>query len=67
MNKTTKLDKKYLFSRTEYYLNRAIEQERERLKSYMLEHPQADINIHATELGVLVALKIQAKDLIEKL
>lgn len=67
MSKITQFDKEYLFKRTNYLLDKAIEEERERLKRFMLEHPEVDIDIYATEIGVLVALKNQAKDLIEKL
>lgn len=67
MSKITQFDKEYLFKRTNYLLDKAIEEERERLKAFVLEHPEVDIDIYATEMGVLVALKNQAKNLIEKL
>lgn len=67
MNKITQFNKEYLFKRTNYLLDKAIEEERERLKTFVLEHPEKDIDIYATEMGVLIALKNQAKDLIEKL
>lgn len=67
MNNISQFDKEYLTKRTNYLLDKAIEEERERLKTFMLKHPEVDIDIYATEMGVLVALKNQAKDLIEKL
>lgn len=67
MSKITQFDKEYLFKRTNFFLDKAIEEERKRLKTFMLEHPEGDIDIYATEMGVLVALKNQAKHLIEKL
>lgn len=61
-------DKIYLSRRTEYLLQKAIDAEIQRikdLKGYGL--PTIDINPCCTEIGILVALKIQAKELIEKL
>lgn len=67
MSKITQFDKEYLLKRTNYLLDKALEEERKRLKTFILEHPEVDIDIYATEMGVLVALKNQAKNLIEKL
>ena len=67
MSKITQFDKDYLFKMTNFFLDKAIEEERKRLKTFILEHPEEDIDIYATEMGVLVALKNQAKHLIEKL
>lgn len=67
MSKITQFNKEYLFKRTNYLLDKAIEEEHKRLKTFVLEHPEVDIDIYATEMGVLVALKNQAKNLIEKL
>lgn len=67
MSKITHFDKEYLLKRTNYLLDKALDEERKRLKTFILEHPEVDIDIYATEMGVLVALKNQAKNLIEKL
>ena len=69
-------DKIYLSRRTEYLLQKAIDAEIQRIKE-LTEHGIKDLTKHGpetndidnccTEIGVLVALKNQAKDLIEKL
>lgn len=61
-------EKMYLQRRTEYLLQKAIDEEIERIKD-LKEHGPSTIDISqcCTEIGVLVALKRQAKELIEKL
>lgn len=61
-------NKTYLTSRTEYLLQKAIDTEIQRIK-LITENGLSDIDINTccTEIGILVALKKQAKDLIEKL
>ena len=60
------MDKKlYLQRRTEYLLQQAIDAEIERCKK--LRNNNFDISHCCTEIGLLVALKIQARDLIDKL
>lgn len=61
------MDKTYLTNRTEYLLQKAIEEETQRLKDYLALNPEIDTEHICTEIGVLVALKNQAKDLIKKL
>lgn len=61
------MDKKYISGRVMYWLNKAIETETEFLKEDIKNNPKSDTNDACTALGVLVALKIEAKDLIEKL
>lgn len=61
-------DKIYLSRRTEYLLQKAIDAEIQRIKDLKQHGPSTiDISHCCTEIGILVALKIQAKDLIEKL
>lgn len=60
-------EKMYLQRRTEYLLQKAIESETEKIKEAMAHNANADVNHCCTEIGILVALKNQAKDLIEKL
>lgn len=60
-------DKIYLQRRTEYLLQKAIESETEKIKEVMAHNTNADVSHCCTEIGILVALKNQAKDLIEKL
>ena len=60
-------DKIYLQRRTEYLLQKAIESEVEKMKEVMAHDANADVSHCCTEVGILVALKNQAKDLIEKL
>lgn len=61
-------NKIYLSSRTEHLLQKAIDAEIQRIK-IITEHGPSTIDISpcCTEVGILVALKNQAKDLIEKL
>lgn len=61
-------NKVYLQQRTEYLLQKAIDAEIKRIK-IITEHGPSTIDISpcCTEVGILVALKNQAKDLIEKL
>ena len=58
-------NKLYLQRRTEHLLQQAIDAEIERIKE--LKEDNFDISHCCTEIGVLVALKSQAKDLINKL
>lgn len=60
-------DKIYLSKRTEYLLQKAIESETEKIKETIAHDSNADVSRYCTEIGILVALKNQAKDLIEKL
>lgn len=57
-------NKLYLQRRTEYLLQQAIDAEIERIKE---PRDNFDVSHCCTEIGVLVALKIQARDLIDKL
>ena len=57
-------NKLYLQRRTEYFLQQAIDAEIERIKEL---NNNFDISHCYAEIGVLVALKIQARDLIDKL
>lgn len=61
-------EKMYLQRRTEYLLQKAIDEEIERIKD-LKEHGSSTIDISqcCTEIGVLVALKRQAKELINSL
>lgn len=61
------MDKKYISGRVMYWLNKAIETETEFLKEDIKNKPNSDVSDACTALGILVALKIEAKDLIEKL
>lgn len=60
-------DKTYLQYRTEYLLQKAIDAEIEKLKNSIRCNASTDISNRCTEIGILVTLKNQAKDLIEKL
>lgn len=60
-------NKIYLQRRTEYLLQKAIESETEKIKEAMAHEANANVSDYCTEIGILVALKNQAKDLIEKL
>lgn len=60
-------DKTYLQRRTEYLLQKAVESEIEKMKEVMTHDANANINHCCTEIGILVALKNQAKELIESL
>ena len=61
------MDKNYISGRVMYWLNKAIESETEFLKEDIKNNPDSDVNDACAALGVLVALKTEAKDLIEKL
>lgn len=61
------MNKTYLIKRTEYLLQKVIEEETQRLKDYIAYNPEIDTEHICAEIGVLVALKNQVKDLIEKL
>lgn len=60
-------EKTYLQHRTEYLLQKAIDSETEKIKEAMAHDANADVSHCCTEIGILVALKNQAKDLIDKL
>ena len=60
-------DKIYLSRRTEYLLQKAIESETKKIKEAIAHDANADVSHCCTEIGILVTLKNQAKDLIEKL
>ena len=60
-------EKTYLQRRTEYLLQKAIDAETEKIKEAMAHDANADVNHCCTEIGVLVALKRQAKELINSL
>lgn len=57
-------NKLYLQRRTDYLLQQAIDAEIERVKKL---NDNFDTFHCCTEIGLLVALKIQARDLIDKL
>lgn len=61
-------EKMYLQRRTEYFLQKAIDEEIERINE-LKENGLLSIDVSncCTEIGVLVALKRQAKELIESL
>ena len=58
-------EKMYLQRRTEYLLQKAIDAETEKLKEAVAHDVNADVSHCCTEIGVLVALKRQAKELID--
>lgn len=60
-------EKTYLQRRTEYLLQKAIESETEKIKEAMAHDANADVRHCCTEIGILVALKNQAKNLIKQL
>lgn len=60
-------NKIYLQRRTEYLLQKAIDAEIKTLKDTQKYDPSASIDNFCTEIGVLVALKRQAKELINNL
>lgn len=60
-------EKTYLQRRTEYLLQKAIDSETEKIKEAMAHDANADVRHCCTEIGVLVALKRQAKELINSL
>lgn len=57
------MDKTYLTKRTEYFLSQAIEEETQRLKDRIAFNPEE----LCTEIGVLVALKNYANNIIKEL
>lgn len=57
-------NKIYLQRRTDYLLQKAIDSELERIKEMKDNY---DISPYCTEIGILVALRNQAKELIGKL
>lgn len=57
-------NKLYLTRRTEYLLSKAIESEIEKINEMKERY---DIAPYCEEIGILVALKAQAKELIENL
>ena len=57
-------NKLYLQRRTDYLLQQAIDAEIERAKKL---NDNFDTSHYYAEIGLLVALKIQARDLIDKL
>ncbi|PWL40609.1 MAG: hypothetical protein DBY43_06370 [Clostridiaceae bacterium] len=61
-------EKMYLQRRTEYFLQKAIDEEIERINE-LKENGLLTIDVSncCTEIGVLVALKRQAKELIDSL
>lgn len=61
-------EKMYLQRRTEYFLQKAIDEEIQRIKD-LKEHGPSTIDTSqcCTEIGVLVALRRQAKELIDSL
>lgn len=61
------MNKIYLTKRTEYLLQKAIEEETQRLKDRIAFNPENDTEDICTEIGVLVALKNCAKDIIKEL
>lgn len=61
------MDKTYLTNRTEYLLQKAIEEETQRLKDRIAFNPEINIESICTEIGVLVALKNYANDIIKEL
>lgn len=60
-------NKVYLTRRTEYLIQKAIDSEIEKIRDIQKNDQYASIDHCCTEIGILVALKNQAKDLIEKL
>lgn len=61
-------NKIYLTSRTEYLLQKAIDTEIQRINLITKNGLSTiDVDTCCAEIGILVALKNQAKDLIEKL
>ena len=61
------MDKTYLTNRTEYLLQKAIEEETQRLKDRIAFNPEKNTEELCTEIGVLVALKNYANDIIKEL
>lgn len=61
------MDKTYLTKRTEYFLSQAIEEETQRLKDRIAFNHEKNTEELCTEIGVLVALKNYANDIIKEL
>lgn len=61
------MNKDYISGRVMYWLNKAIEAETEFLKEDIKSNPKSDTSDTCTALGILIALKTEAKDVIEKL
>lgn len=62
------MDKIYLTKRTEVLLSKAIREETQRLKEVLAFNPDnEDVGQICTEIGVLVALKNYANDLVKEL
>ena len=61
------MNKNYISGRVMYWLNKAIEAETEFLKEDIKNNPKADTSDTCTALGILIALKAETKEIIEKL
>lgn len=61
------MQKGYLESRVNNLLDEAIKEEKRHLKISLEINPAMDVENQCNYIGVLIALKKQAKDLIEKL
>lgn len=61
------MQKGYLESRINDLLGRAIDEEIRHLKTSLEINPVMDVENQCNYIGVLITLKNQAKDLIEKL
>ena len=61
------MQKGYLEGRINYLLGEAINEEMNRLKTSLEANPTTNVENQCNCIGVLIALKKQAKDLIEKL
>ena len=61
------MDKTYLTKRTDYLLSQAIEEETQRLKDRIAFNPEKNTEELCAEIGVLVALKNYANDIIKEL
>ena len=61
------MDKTYLTNRTEYLLQKAIEEETQRLKDRIAFNPESNIKPICTEIGILIALKEYVNDIIKEL
>ena len=61
------MQKGYLKSRVNNLLGEAIKEEMRHLKTSLEINPVMDVENQCNYIGVLIALKKQAKDLIEKL
>ena len=61
------MQKGYLESRINNLLGDAINEEMRHLKTFLEINPVMDVENQCNYIGILIALKKQAKDLIEKL